>query len=229
MIPNSSLGVVEALVGAELEVEHVPERRAASPGTATVTVARDCGAGGDAIAFALAKRLGLRCYDRDLLEAVAHEAKVERRLIERLDERASRPVDDWSYSILWGQTAMREDYVRHLKTVVHGIAAGEGGVILGRGVNFILGGAHAFRVRIAGSPARCSERLAAERRIPVEEAAKIVRAKNDERARFIRDTYGRDWSDPAAYDLVLNTDRFGNEQVVRVIAAAMKEAGLTVP
>jgi hypothetical protein len=183
MIANNSNEVVDALVEAEIEAERTHSERRSRRDTVTVTVARDCGAGGATIAFLLAKHLGLRCYDRDLLGAVARDAHTERRLMERLDEHPSNAMDDWSYSMIWGQGAMREDYKLHLKNVVHRIAKMSGSVILGRGVNFLLDESQAFRVRIAGSPERCAGRLSAERRISVEEALKIVNATNEERAK----------------------------------------------
>lgn len=224
MIARESIALVDAVVAAELEAERDRSSREERLRTRTVTIARDCGAGGARIAASLARALGVKCYDRELLDAVARDGRLERRLMERLDERPTSPLADWSFSIVWGHDAMREDYARHLRNVAHAIAASTGGVIVGRGVNFVLGPDHAFRVRVCGSPGRCARRLALERGIPVEDAARIVRETNADRDRFIRDTYGREWTDPTAYDLVVNTDRFDEDRAARIILAAMAEA-----
>lgn len=226
MIAKGSTALVDAFVGATLEAEHDRSLPQAPVRAATVTVARDCGAGGARVAEAIARELGLKCFDRELLDAVANDARVERRLMERLDERPSSTASDWSFSIVWGHDAMREDYARHLRNVAHAIAASTGGVILGRGVNFVLGPDHAFRVRVCGSPGRCARRLARERGIATDEAARIVRETNAERAKFVAETYKREWTDPTAYDLIVNTDRYDEGQAAKVVVAAMKEAGL---
>ncbi len=228
MLTHDSIHLVEALVGAELTAEHEEAARAALPPGPMVTVARDCGANGDEIARMLAERLGVRCIDRELLDAIAKDAKVDRHLMERLDERISSVLEDWSYSVIWGKDAMRKDYLRHLKNVVVGISL-QGGVVVGRGANYILHRTNTFRVRVTGSAARCAERVARESGIELEVAEKVVLATNTERRKFIRQTFDRDWNDPTWYDMTLNTDRFQAAQCVGLIVAAMAAAGITLP
>ncbi len=228
MLTRDSINLVEAIVGAEMTAEHQEAARTKPRPGPTVTIARDCGAGGDAIAARLAERLAVRCVNRELIDAIAKDAKVDRHLMERLDEHISTVLQDWSYSVIWGKDATRKDYLRHLKNVVIGISL-QGGVIVGRGANYILHRTNTFRVRIAGSAARCAERVAREREIELEDAEEAVTTLNEERAKFIRQTFGRDWNDPAWYDMMLNTDRLNQEQCVRLILRALAEAGIEVP
>ena len=228
MLTRDSINLVEALVGAEMTADHSERARKALPLGPTVTIARSCGANGDAVANTVAGRLGVRCIDRELIDAIAEDAKVDRHLMERLDEQISTVLQDWSYSVIWGKDATRKDYLRHLKNVVVGISL-KGGVIVGRGANYILHRTNTFRVRIAGSVSRCAERVAHECKIELEEAEKVIIATNEERAKFIRLTFGRDWNDPAFYDLTLNSDRFNVDQCVRLILESMSEAGFELP
>jgi len=65
-----------------------------------VTVAREYGSGGAAIAKALAARLSYQLLDRALVERIAAEARIDPDLAERLDEH----VDPWARRIgraLW--------------------------------------------------------------------------------------------------------------------------------
>ena len=63
---------------------------------------------------------------------------------------------------------------------------------------------HAF---IAAPLAQRARFVAAEEGISPEEASKLVKATDAERADFLQRYYGMRWDNPANYDLVLNTGR----------------------
>lgn len=191
----------------------------------TVTVSRDDEAGGEEIAQHLARHLGVRCLDKDLLEAIVQEAHVSRDLLEQLDEHVHGMLDDAMRTLMTGQHFGRENYRSCLVRVVLGVSA-HGGVIVGRAANLILGARRAFRVRVVGSVDSCAQRLAGRQRIPLVEALRRVQSINAERAQFVQLHFQRDINDATAYDLSVNTDRISFTDAADVVLCMMQKAGL---
>lgn len=202
------------------------ERRQAAPESSerplVVTVSTGAGAGGRSVAQRLAERLDVPLFDKEILNAVAKEAHVDRAVLERLDERVDGLRGAWLRSLLTGENLFKEPYRRNLINAILGIACSSG-VILGRGANFVLAHRPVLRARIVGTPDACAERLADEEGIDVEAARRKVTETDKERSEFIRTLYDRDINDPTAYDLVINSDRIALEKIAEHILTAMMD------
>jgi cytidylate kinase len=221
--------LVNALVGSELLAQRKHAEDMAQRGSRpVVTVSRDHGAEGEAVARSVADRLGLCCYDRKILDEVARRAQVDIELVKSLDEHARLMRGEWWRSVLKGEILSRDDYRGHLVKVVLGIA-GTGGVIVGRGANLILSKGEAFRVRVVGSLERCAQRAAQQEGLDVDSARRRVRDVNGERSRYLRRLYAADIHDSKTYDLVVNSDRLPVEGMVDVIVTGMRAAGKINP
>src|SRR4030095_14372505 len=57
-------------------------------------------------------------------------------------------------------------------------------------------------------------------------AEMIIEDRDREKEAFIATLYGKDWRDPAYYDLVLNIDQFSNEMAVEIIIKAAQAKGI---
>jgi cytidylate kinase len=218
--------LIEALIGAEVlaQRKRAEDRAAIQEPRPVVTLSRGWGTPGRAVARHIADRLGICCYDREVLEQVARRARVDIELVRSLDEHARLSRGEWWQAVLKGQQLSRDDYRRHLVQVVVGIAH-TGGVILGRGANFILGAGGAFRVRVLGSPERCADRLARQQGLDRAAARRRLEQVDGERARYIRRLYGADIDDGRRYDLVMNSDRLDVRGMVEVVMAGIGAAG----
>jgi cytidylate kinase len=114
------------------------------------------------------------------------------------------------------------DYFRELARVVHTIASHGGAVIIGRGVAFMLDPASALRVRTV-CPVDLRARGIAERSGVTEAQARAeIESIDADRRAFVRDHYGRDTDDPAAYDLLVNTGTMSLEQCAELVACAYR-------
>lgn len=198
------------------------------PHGCTVTISRDCCSNGEEIARRLATRLGVRCFDRELLDGMLQEAHGDKVLLEQLDERVSGMLDDVVRDLFSGERFGADKFRNSLVRVVLGISSA-GGVIVGRGANLILARRKVYRVRIVGSPLICARRMAEQENIPVSVALEKVQRVNVERAEFIRYHLKQDINTPSNYDLMLNTDALGVDESVRVICFSMQTAGFIVP
>ncbi|HYG85312.1 MAG TPA: cytidylate kinase-like family protein [Azospirillum sp.] len=192
------------------------------PPPPVITLARDHGSGGEAIAAKVAERLGVRAYDKEILDSVVAEAKSNPHLMHRLDEKLPERAGMFLYASLMGLDDPVSEYQRLLTRVVNGIAFG-GGVILGRGAHLLLRGQLRFRVRIVGSEEACAQRLAGDDPSAVPAKLEEVRRVNAARAKYFQETFKTSNQDALQYDLILNTDRFPNmDEVADLIVQAYK-------
>ena len=197
-----------------------------------VTVAREYGSGGAAIAKALAARLGYQLLDRALVERIAEEARIDPDLAEKLDEH----VDPWARRIghaLWygGFEAVavvdENDVVNADRLAVLGgrvieeAAAAGGCVIVGRGGQCLLRGRpDVFHVFVYAPREERLRRLRA--RLGSGADVEFVLEETDrERTAYIRRHFGEHRLDPHLYHLMVNAG-LGEESAVSAILAAFE-------
>jgi cytidylate kinase len=196
--------------------------REAAPARPTVTVSRQAGLRGEAIAHALAARLGYELFDQQIIDYIATHHDVHRRMLELLDEHTTSSIKLWAEGIVHRQHVDQADFMRFLSKTVRGIHLHGGAVILGRGANFLLADARAFRVQLVAPLAERVKIHLAETGSDDEEAARREIIQVDaQRTDFIRRFYHADWVDPGAYDLSLNVAGLSVEGAAEVIAGAM--------
>lgn len=220
---------VQAVIQALIRANEGPQDQGVTDRRPVITFSRDFGSGGDEIARALAERLGLPIYDKQILEAVAKHADVNKSLMEKLHESVSAASDAWLYSMIFGKNVTRDHYKQALVTAIRGIYR-TGGVIIGRGAHVVLAGRDVLRVRIIGSPDACAKRLAHERHLELAEARAQIREHNSTRGKYVWNTFKSRVNDPVNFDLTINTDHFVHyTQVVELLANAAGMMGLDKP
>lgn len=193
-------------------IHHDAERR-----PPVVTLARDHGAGGEEIARLTAGRLGVPCYDREILDRIVERAEGDAGLMRSLDEKVPTREGLFLFAAMLGLHDPLTKYQRLLTRVLNAIPFG-GGVIVGRGAHYVLQNPQVLRVRIVGSEERCAERLGGG-----EKALAEVRRVNELRGRFHKDVFNTDSYAAHHYDLTINTDRLNDfNAVADLIAAAYK-------
>ncbi|MGF1547061.1 MAG: AAA family ATPase [Thiotrichales bacterium] len=190
-----------------------------------VTLSRERGTGGGKIAAALAKYLNIPLFDKSLLDAIELESGIAAEKLKAIDEQLRGMHTNW-LELLWtNKPEIQAKYQKNLVNIILGVTR-TGGVIVGRGANFILG-THALKVRIVGSRDRRAEWIVEQEGLDLETARRQIERVDGDREGFCKALYNRDSRDPVHYDLVVNTDRFNQTQAVDLIAEAMHLAALT--
>ena len=224
--------LIQALVGAEIKGQRGPGEKAQQiwdkTETNVVTISRNFGSLGKKVGLLLADVLEVRCCDRYILHEVARRADIDEELVKILDEHISHIAEHWWSPLINRNPLSYEEYYKHLVKTVFSISL-RGGVIIGRGANLILGPERAFRVRIVGSQLICAERVAERENISLDEAMQKVHDVDQERAEYIHKLYDTNIDDPLSYDLVLNSDRYDQVQLVGLILDAMQSSGYHLP
>jgi len=206
-----------------------------------ITIEREFGAGGRSVGRIVARLLGARLLEGELVGEVARRLGIGEAEVERTDERpepiVNRLVDSMKYLAPgmmppWQppgyECAMgpRSAIVQSMQAAVRDAARAGDAVIVGRGGAFLLrdqpSARHVFlhaaedlRLHVIMGRFRLDARAALAR----------LRAVDAARAAHIRQLYRADWRDPANYDLVLNTGRLGHDRAARVVVAMSKLSG----
>jgi cytidylate kinase len=223
---------IELIIDRQLRRWELERRAVAAPGAAVerrpaaqpvITVSRQHGSSGAAIATALAERFNYTLLHRDVIERMCESTGYARRLLESLDERAQSQLTSWFDSMLAGKYVDASDYAVALLKTVHSIAQLGGVVVVGRGANFIVGLERGFHFRVVAPRDARVQGIMKRKGLPEKEAAREVDARDHERADFIRKLFGRSVDDPHAYDLIVNEACMSADSIVGFLAAAARE------
>lgn len=215
----------QAVVAAMIRALEAPPHEQSRLRRPVITVSRTLASRGDEIAHALAERLGVDCYDREILEGIAAEAGVSSSLLEKLTESLDA-VDSWVYSAVFGKRVTRTEYLKFVTSMIRGLYH-TGGVIIGRGGHVILAGRDILRVRIVGSLEVCASRLSEQEGISYTEAKSRLEESITRREKFMWEVFRSRYDDATAFDLVINTDGFRHDSgVVDIIVTALQSRGL---
>lgn len=193
-----------------------------------LTISRDLGAGGREVAQDLARELHYEIFGRAIIDHIAQDLNVQRRIVDIRDEKARSFLEVMVDSWIQGRHIDDTDYLRSLTRVIQGVALRGGVIFLGRGANFILGDRAALRIRLSAPREVRIRRVMGYLNIPEAEAAKRVDQSDRERRDFIRHFFRSDIDDIAHVDLVLNTARIDPHACLPVILAALRARGVQI-
>ena len=218
---------------------------------AVITLARQCGSGGEEIARMVAQSLGCDCVDKELIVTVAQKAHADEAAVHRCDERGRHPITHFLMKELigerhlipgWGMEYAWSDELE-VDAVKEGISPlslrssrvffesviqklGERGnvVIVGRGAGIVLARqSHVLSVCIMAPIEYRLRRVMEEINGERDDALKLIEEMDTQRTRYIKQNYGVQWDDPQFYHLILDTEKIGQEAASRIIGQAALE------
>ena len=187
----------------------------------TIAISRQSGARGTTTARAVGERLGWAVYDRELVEQIAQDMKLQASLLERVDEKKVGWLQEFMESFSSAPVVSDIAYVHRLAKTIASLVAHGDCVLVGRGVAHILPVETTLRVRLVAPVAWRVAAMSRKLGVNEEEAAVKVAAIDRQRVQFVREHFNKDTTDPSLYDLVLNTERFSVEQCADLIVEAL--------
>jgi len=212
---------IEALVDEQVRRwQLLREKPKAAEARPVITVTGQHGARGDELSRQLASELGLDHFDREIIHRVAESAQLSERVVASMDMKKRELLADWLAGFASRNYLSPAEYRYHLAHVIGAIAHQGGAVIVGRGAHLLLGDAALRVLAVAPFEDRVRTVMEAEGLSERDARRRIAEVESD-RHGFILMHYHAEFTDPTAYDLVVNTAALGLDGATAAARAAL--------
>lgn len=192
-----------------------------------ITIARQCGSGGKEVGQMLAKRLGIPCYDREIISMASEDSGINPVLFE--DEKLKSEFRALLKGNYMGTEPLRPESAGFTKDdnlynfqrkVIQQIGQSGPCIIIGRCADYVLREKkNLVRVFVHAPEEACYEQFMKTSSLPEEEARREIARTDEYRAKFYKYHTGQQWQDAHNYDLALNSAQLGFEGTVEAILA----------
>ena len=192
-----------------------------------ITLGRETGSGGHKIGEMLAAKLGVKCYDKELLAAAAKNSGICQELFESHDER---PTNSFLYSLVMDTYSLGYTSSSYLDMPINHkiflaqfdaikqIAESESCVIIGRCADYALAEhKNLLTVFINADEEDRIVRIAETQSISEDKAKDLMIKIDKKRSSYYNYYSNKHWSDSKSYDLCINSSRLGLEGCVELI------------
>ena len=185
-----------------------------------ITISREFGSGGRTIGRKVAEKLGIPCYDAEIIEKIAEESGYSGEYIRKEGEGAS---DRW-LSNLFSNRAMgptNQDTIWVIQSrIIRELAEKGPCVIVGRCADYVLRGqADLLNVFIHADPQKRAERIVREYGERDASPLERIREKDRRRAAYHRFYTDLKWGHAQNYHLCLDSGVLGIDKCAELIAS----------
>ena len=185
-----------------------------------ITISRMFGTGGHEIGAELARRLGVKLIDKQVLNEVAKRMNVVEEAMERLEARNPLWRDDFTSFYRTYMSKMEYDGQEQYRTsyelfdaqaeAIRSIAAEESCVLIGRcGFHIFADHPNALKIFIHSSEECRKKRIAEKYDLSLADAAAMVVDNDYSRELYTKTFTGKDWTDARNYDISIDVRKFG--------------------
>jgi cytidylate kinase len=179
-----------------------------------ITISRQKGSLGSAVASAVAARLGYRITWRELINEAARRAGAP--------VMALAVIDELGLLGLSSSPKSYRSYLDAVATVMQDMAKEGNVVIVGRAGQVILADfPDTLHVYVVAPLDVRVQRISDSLKIPLSAARAQLEASDHFRHSYLRRFYDVEWNDPNLYDLILNTSHMTVEAAANLICQAV--------
>ena len=184
-----------------------------------ICIGRQFGSGGREIGLGLAKKLGIRFYDKEILKKAAEESGIVEELFEKADEKPTNSFLYDLYTTVATPSVPDQVFIAQAK-VIKAAAARESCVIVGRCADYILREEpHVLKVFVNAPLDQRIKRAREEYGVTEPNLESYVIRQDKARASYYNYFATGRWGQSREYDLCVNS-RIGIDTAVKVIKAA---------
>jgi cytidylate kinase len=210
-------------------------------GNIIITINRENGSGGREIARRLGEMLGLKVYDKSILEEIVQKYKLNKEEIERIKAQKNNLWSDFcqfyrqfsaagnSYQNEDRKITSRELYYAEAQ-IMRDLASQESCIIVGRsGFHVFKDNPDALSIFIIADREARIKRIAQKEGVDEKTADKFIEKTDAARDNFTKTFAGTSRYDARNYDITLNVSRFSTETIAAFLAENIKrkmEAGM---
>ena len=195
-------------------------------GNLVITIGRQCGSGGRKIGMKLAEKLGVKCYDKELLTLAAKNSGLAQELFETHDEK---PTNSFLYSLVMDTYSMgysssyldmplnHKVFLAQFDTIKK-LASEESCVIVGRCADYALADfPNVVSVFIWGEDKDKIESLKKEHQVDDAKAKDMMIKTDKKRSSYYNYYSSKKRGDAKSYDLCINSSAVGQDGAVKMI------------
>jgi cytidylate kinase len=191
-----------------------------------ITIGRQHGSNGHLVAQALAERLSVPCYSKEIVDHTARDSNFSHEVIRSYDEKRVSPFItsttqffgmDEAFRLNMQIASAQFDTIRKL--------ADQGDAIfLGRCADYVLRNRDdLLRVFIMADMPYRIQTMMERKNLTQDQAKKLIKEVDKDRASYYRYYTDQSWGSSAYYDLCLNVAKVGVEGAACVIESCLKE------
>ena len=185
-----------------------------------ITISRQFGTGGHEIGAELARRLGVKLLDKQILNEVASRMRIVEDAVEKIEARNPLWRDDFtnfyrSYMASAEYNGQEQEKTSHTLfkaqvEAIRSIANEESCIIVGRcGFDIFANHPNALKIFIHSSIDCRKRRIAEKYDISEHDAAAMIVDNDFSRELYTKQYTGREWKDATNYDISLDVRNFG--------------------
>ena len=182
-----------------------------------INIGRQLGSGGKAVGEAVARRLGIGVYDKQLINLAAEQSGLCPEVFERVDEKESRnlfatfigylrsPFVGSEYS---GSNVLSSDALFKIQSdVIRDLASRESCVFVGRCADYVLRDADVrlLRVFVSAPEEQRIARKMEQEHLTQPQAVRLLRKMDKQRRKYYETYTHHVWGDSTNYDLCIDT------------------------
>lgn len=204
------------------------------------TIGREFGSGGKEIGMELARRLGVKCYDKELLKEASKQSGFCAEIFENHDEK---PISSFLYSLVMDTYSFsgyssapfldmplnHKIFLAQFDTIKK-IAENESCVIVGRCADYALADyADCMNVFIHADLDCRAQRIADKMQLSINKARDLAQKTDKQRASYYNYYTSKKWGNSRSYHLTLDSTKIGVDGCVDLILAyrrKMEEQGV---
>lgn len=184
-----------------------------------ITISRQKGSGGHYVGELLAKKLGIKCYDEELIIETAKASGMTENYISKHDEKPAHNIIYFA-----GQPVPMHLYMEQSK-VIRDIAARESCVFVGRCADYVLRDFNnVINVFVTAPLGARIERVCKREGIGVTEAEKLITRIDKERSSYYHFYSQQRLGNCANYQICLDTSRISIDDAVEMVEEYIKRS-----
>ena len=186
-----------------------------------ITIAREYGSGGRYIGNLVSEKLGIKLYDKEIIEKMAKNTGLSEEYIE--DNEQKRDLfDNFNAGYYIGLNNDDELFIKESELIKE-LSTKDSCVIVGRCADFVLkDNKNILKVFISSSMNNKIKRATEFYGMNKDKAEKEVLKINKLRANHYKHYTERDWKEPSNYDICINSDSIGIDNAVDLICNMAK-------
>lgn len=192
-----------------------------------ITIGRELGSGGLAIAKKLSESLGFRLYDKELLTEAARDSGLDVDVFKERDEKQTFCFMQKAMSLIFASNTnnylCNENIFKIQSETIAKLAQKESCIFVGRCADYILReNSKLFSVFFWAEVEDRVKNVAEKLNISEQEALKIIEKTDKSRSAYYNFYTNKTWGKATSYDLCINTSPLGIDKTADLVLKIFK-------